>query len=393
VSQFGEGLVRAHGRAGIRWPLVAVALGIALVGGGLAVIALTHREPVKEQPGGETSHAGGGATMPTERQKEQGVADVGAAGDVEGCDHEAVRRIMKRLRDDGEHARALGRAAAYEERCPVNTLMRWMVYDSSKELGRYDEALKIAAALRANEPSDHDYWEWHADMAWKLDLDLEAANDHRHMFALARVERPDGEHGAGIDGAINFAQLASAIGRPCDGAFALRFLLMQKEVRFGGELQDGTLEELAALAAEGGCQAQVGRGSGELPLKGARIPVSIAGVMAMAIVDPKVPYVTITDAVAARAGVATDAGRALPVAIGEDLHDARVVELEVRAGELAVDRLDVAVVPAKDGLPEVILGHAFLWRWDVVFAGPALVLTPIEDATVPGEIVDYTDVY
>jgi hypothetical protein len=350
-----------------------IALGIAggaLVAGGavLLVVGATGSLGVDEPAASDAS-----ATLEVEEveraareaARDQARSRLGAA-----CDAERADEALGDLATEDDWDGVLLVALEWETRCPADQQVRWRVFKAYEELERWKEAEATASQLIAMDPADVDYWWWRGQARKELGDLEESASDYRQAIALSTLERSNGVHTAGL------LEVVPAIGRPCEGVFAMRWYAARNE----GEINRWAEDKLRSTSEFGTCEQAVGRGSASLRT-GAPVELRITGGKPIAaVIDLHMAYVVVDAATAAATQLVLGAAT-VDIAIGGKTQVARLARGTIQVGSMEANEVDVAIVEAD--LPRPIVGLSFLWRFDVSEESGKLAFEPIAD---PGEI-------
>jgi hypothetical protein len=282
---------------------------------------------------------------------------------IEPCDPKTSMNHVERLMELGRWQEAKDAAEASLARCGVIGRMKWRLAHINQQLRRWQDTVTVTSELIAEHPEDSDFWWWRGE-AWSDGKQpVLALADYRQSLALSDSAR------GGQFAANRFHGPAKAAGAMCEAARAWVYYAAALE---GAPSQD-MRDEAAALARGGTCTAE--HGTGRVALE-RRVRVVIAGTAATFEIDPELGTTLVSRMFLAQAGLVSTATERAHAQSRGTLYTGEPMRLAIRAGNASAASVDVLVTDDLPGDAPGILGLSFLWRFDIIFDGDRLLLSP-----------------
>ncbi|MBK9036266.1 MAG: clan AA aspartic protease [Myxococcales bacterium] len=294
--------------------------------------------------------------VPKLRDPDPAIAALLDDRDLAPCDRKLIRTLVDALGKLDRYADVVEHAGAFFAKCGPFPRLEWSVVYALQQLGRYAEAVKHETVIIEDNPFDSDFWWWRGeDRARSNQPDLALA-DYRQSFANSNGAR------AGRFPASRVLDVAGPAGRPCEGAWAMRFFTET----LGGDISDDLRRQADGLAQAAQCETV--DGAGQVTLRPAatdatvRAEVTIGGVAGTFVVDPRCGTTVLTRDYATRAQVVAG-GPTIQTVANNVLRSGALGAAALQVGDARASAVEVVVV---DGLPPGVdgyLGLSFLWKF------------------------------
>lgn len=344
-------------RRGRRRTLVAVAgLGAACLGAAAFVTLGGGHDPATDPIARSLDITGPRTEAPRYATRPNRIRVLRETLTADACNRDAALELAELLNENQVYGETLEANRAFHGRCGWFGQLAWTSIHAHEQRGEFAPAAALATELIAGEPTDADFWWWRGQDRAQLREHATAAADYRQSMALG------GQRFA----AFRFAAVAEAMHEPCEGAFAIRYLVA---VDRGGRFGDAW-ERFKQLFAAGACDALNGHGKAtihfkpEVPLVTAKIKLGTT--VASVIVDSSAGFLTLDRKLAPAPAELANAPRVQGYVMGE-LREGVVAELP----EVALDgaaATEVSTLFVDGGLPpgvDGVVGLSFLWRFAV----------------------------
>jgi hypothetical protein len=268
------------------------------------------------------------------------------------CATERVLDLAAALRGIDDMRGVVAALEQFEERCGPTPPLRWEEAQARAALGEHDAALLALEAL--------------VDDPGAEAVNLPVILYFRALVGekLRRLPQVAADLASAVpvdDAEWRLADVGEALGRPCDGAFAV--------LSWEPPADAATRRRLDDLWVRGGCAALAGRGAQLVSFApdGAGIAVE-AGVnhtRALALVDERAPAVVLSATAAAAAGVAPSGPTLEVVLFGKPRRAQLGVADRIAIGAASAAQVTVAIVEDEPA-PGVaaVIGGPFLWRFE-----------------------------
>src|SRR5215831_17489303 len=197
----------AHARRRRRQVLLLVGTGAAALGLAAGVVLFLGHHALDSGVAPEVAH------QPTKHDlhawKTRSLEDTLGR---EPCNQATALDLAAAHNEDGDYAKTIAFADAFEGRCGVVSRLLWNKLYAHEQRGDWQAAAQIATRLIDSEPADSDFWWWRGRAHAELGNQDQAVADFRQSMAEQMNDQ-----------ALNrFTLLMEKQGRPCEAAFAFR---------------------------------------------------------------------------------------------------------------------------------------------------------------------------
>jgi hypothetical protein len=264
------------------------------------------------------------------------------------CVPERALELAAELRAIEDSPGIVALVEGFEERCGPTAALRWEEAQARAALGQWDAALVALEAVVAEPGAEA--------VNLPVILYLRGAVGER----LRRLEQAAADFAAAVpvaDSEWRLAELGEALGRPCEGAFAVKVWEPPSD--------PATRRRLDEQWLRGGCGRLAGHGDVVRLPRGAAVSAAIGDVTMAAVLDDLVPAVVLSAAAADAAGIVASGPVVEVVLFGKARRAQRAVASRVgvrgaTAAEVPVVIVDDEVAPGV----EVVVGAPWLWRFE-----------------------------
>jgi hypothetical protein len=270
------------------------------------------------------------------------------------CDFGKMQATIEQYNTDRHYLASVRGGTAYQSKCKRAPRLDWDILYALEALDRWKEAEAISDRLVKEQPTDSDYWWWRAKDRRHLGQNERAVADLRQSLTDAGPS----SNGVQVD---HMEAAAKPIDRPCETAFALRWL-----ANLGVDLVESAKRQFNEIFLDAHCRRLDGHGTltwAASGMKRTKLDGKIGDRKIVVMIDGGLGTTLVRSDVADAAKLARGAQVDVLTPTGVGVGAASTAD--VFAGAASALEVPVAIV---DKLPEgidAVVGLSFLWRFEV----------------------------
>jgi hypothetical protein len=301
------------------------------------------------------------ATLPPE-PPEASAADVEiqqmrADRDRAPCDQALVRELVKTQNRQEKYAGAIDDAQAHLAKCGDFPRLRWDLLYALQQLERYPEAIKQSTHLITRDPYDSDFWWWRGEDLGKSKQEALAVADYRQSFANSESSS------SSRFAAARILDVVEAANQPCEGVAAINFFI---DVH-GGDVGRSIADKVDELNGTADCATRRGTGTTDLPSLAAgpaRVKVTVGATEGRFQLDERCGTTALTQAFAAKAGVAGGGAPLDTIALGA-IHSGVPATIAIAIGKAKAPEVAAVIVPTLPDELDGVVCLSLLWQFAI----------------------------